>query len=179
MRAIIGTAVLTLLLAGCDKDKAATVQKKNLKQKEATASATPTTWRYSEQEDAMGRGSGRRAVIASLNTVRLKFPYGDTHMLVRLEENPTNGKNVVLVVESGQFFDRSVTVKLDDGPLKTFHILLSSDGRSNVVGLDVDYNEFVAELTAARTMKIEAGFFQEAPRVFTFDVQGLNWKKSN
>jgi hypothetical protein len=179
---IIGSAVLTFVFAGCDRDKAPTVQKKP-QQNEATADATPTTWRYSEQQDEMGRGSGRKAVITSLNTVTFGFPYGNSHMLLRLEENPMSGRNVVLVIENGQFLshrgESSVTVKFDDGSLQTFLVLPSGDGRSNVVAIDVDYDEFVAQLKAAKIMKIEAGFFQEGSRVFTFDVQGLNWKKSN
>ena len=38
-----------------------------------------------------------------------------------------------------------------------------------------DAESFIDELRKAKRLKIEADFFQEGPRVFEFDVRGLNW----
>jgi hypothetical protein len=38
-----------------------------------------------------------------------------------------------------------------------------------------DDEEFISELRKAKSVKIEADFYQEGPRVFEFDVRGLDW----
>jgi hypothetical protein len=129
----------------------------------------------------MGRGTTKVAQIVSSNTVRFGFPYqGETRAALQLRESPEHGQDIMLRVERGQFvssYTRDfVTVRFDDGPLLKFGIGEPVDGTTGLLFIrDNVHEEFMSDLPKAKSLKIEADFYQEGRRVFEFDVRGLNW----
>jgi len=147
----------------------------------APVPAGPTKWIYSEHQDEMGRGTTRVAQIISSNTVHFGFPYeGETRAALELRRSPKYGQDVMLRVERGQFVSsythNSITARFDDGELWKFEVGEPLDSTPGVLFLrPVDAESFMIELPKAKKLKIEADFYQEGPRVFEFDVHGLNW----
>jgi hypothetical protein len=84
----------------------------------------------------------------------------------------------MLRVERGQFVSSYtssfVTVRFDDGELLKFDIGEPVESTTGLVFIH-DNEEFVSQLRKAKSLKIEADFFTEGPRVFEFDVRGLDW----
>ena len=148
----------------------------------------PRKWVYSEHQDEMGRGTTKLAQVVSSNTVRFGFPYeGETHAALQLRKSPQYGRapgaglyDVMVRVERGQFVSsytkNFVTVRFDDGELWKFDIVEPEDGATGLLFMrPVDGESFIGELRKAKSLKIEADFYQEGPRVFEFDVRGLDW----
>jgi hypothetical protein len=144
-------------------------------------SAAPTKWAYSEHQDEMGRGTTKVAQVVSSNTVHFGFPYqGETHAVLQLRNSPKYGQDVMVRVERGQFVSsytkNFVTVRFDDGELWKFDIGEPEDGATGLLFMrPVDAESFIDELRKAKRLRIEADFFREGPRVFEFDVRGLDW----
>jgi hypothetical protein len=143
------------------------------------SSAAPTKWAYSEHADEMGRGTTKLAQVVSSNTVRFGFPYeGETHAALKLRKSPYYGQDVMLRVERGQFVSsytsKFVTVRFDDGELTTFEVGEPTESATGLLFIR-DNEEFISQLRKARSLKIEAHFYQEGRRVFEFDVHGLKW----
>ncbi len=144
-------------------------------------SAAPTKWAYSEYQDEMGRGTTKLAQVVSSNTVRFGFPYqGETRATLQLRKSPKYGQDVMVRVERGQFVSsytkNFVTVRFDDGELWKFAIGEPEDGATGLLFMrPVDAESFIDQLRKAKSLKIEADFYQEGPRVFEFAVRGLDW----
>jgi len=145
------------------------------------SSAATTQWAYSEHADEMGRGTTKLAQVVSSNTVRFGFPYeGEIHAAIQLRKSPKYGQDVMLRVARGQFVSsytkNFVTVRFDDGELAKFAIREPEDGTTGLLFIRPDDAEFfIRLLRRAIRVKIEADFYQEGPRVFEFDVHGLDW----
>jgi hypothetical protein len=134
-------------------------------------------WAYTGPQAGMGRG----ATLISSNAVSFGFPYqGRPRAELILQDSPECGLEVTLKVERGQFVSsyakNFVTVKFDDGELAKFAVGEPEDGKSRLLFIRPDDAElFTRHLRNAKSLKIETDFFQEAPRVFEFNVRGLNW----
>ncbi len=143
------------------------------------SSAGPTKWTYSEHQDEMGRGTTKLAQVVSSNTVRFGFPYqGETHAALQLRKSPKYGQDVMLRVERGQFVSSHTRnfamVRFDDSELWKFDIGEPVESTTGLLFIH-DKEEFISQLRKAKSLKIEADFYQEGPRVFEFDVRGLDW----
>jgi hypothetical protein len=143
-------------------------------------SAIPTKWVYSEFQDDMGRGTTRMAKLVSSNTVHFGFPYkGETHATLKLRRSPKSGQAIMLTVERGQFLSTYtkdfVTVRFDDGELQKFAIGEPEDSTSDLRFIHDDNGTFINQLRGAKSLKIEATFYQEGTEAFEFDVHGLDW----
>jgi hypothetical protein len=134
-------------------------------------------WAYTGPRAGMGRG----ATLISSNAVSFGFPYqGRPRAELILQDSPECGLEVTLKVERGQFVSsytkNFVTVKFDDTELAKFAVGEPEDGKSRLLFIRPDDAElFTSHLRNAKSLKIETDFFQEAPRVFEFNVRGLNW----
>jgi hypothetical protein len=138
-------------------------------------------WTYpDERPDEMGRVT-KGAQLNSSNAASFGFPYqGEPHAALILRDSPKYGLDVMLKVERGQFVSsytkNFVTVKFDDGELAKFAVGEPEDGKSRLLFIRPDDAElFTSHLRNAKSLKIETDFFQEGPRVFEFNVRGLNW----
>ena len=148
---------------------------------EAVSSAAPQVKVvYVEYLDEMGRITAKTADLVSSNTVRFfGFPYeGEIHAWLTLQNSPEPGQDIMLRVERGQFVSSYtkdfVTVRFDDGELQKFAIGEPADSTSDLRFIH-DNGKFINQLRKAKSLKIEADFYQEGPRVFEFDVRGLDW----
>jgi len=141
--------------------------------------AGPTKWTYSEDQDKMGRGTTIVAEVVSSNAVHFGFPYaGETHAAIQLRNSPKYGQDIMLRVERGQFVSSHakefVTARFDERRIVEFDIRESVERTTGLLFIHDD-EEFISELRKAKSVKIEADFYQEGPRVFEFDVRGLDW----
>jgi hypothetical protein len=86
--------------------------------------------------------------------------------------------DVILSVSKGQFLcyvnGCSVAVKFDGGGVARFFAEEADDGETNLIFIEGAAG-FIAKLKKAKTVTIEAEFFQEGNRQMTFPIKGLRW----
>ena len=63
-------------------------------------------------------------------------------------------------------------VRFDNEQAQTYSATQPSDQAKHLLIID-DYVRFVGSLQLAKRVRVEAHFYQEGPRVFSFDVSGL------
>jgi hypothetical protein len=139
-------------------------------------------WHYTQEEDAMGRGTTHQAVLYSVNFIDFSFPYdGEQPGLLVLRRFPVikGGGTfplVMLLVVKAQFAStyshNHVTVRFDEGSLQQSSIRNATNGINNAIFIN-DVAGFMRKLRRSSHVKIEAAFYAEGPRVFEFDTQGL------
>ncbi|MGE0373109.1 MAG: hypothetical protein AB7Q01_14675 [Gammaproteobacteria bacterium] len=118
------------------------------------------------------------AAVESQNTVRFGFPYeGEQRATLTIrEKHPRYGTNVMLSIEAGQFLchtdDCDVLVKFDDRAPKKYEASEPTDNSSTMLFLDAE-STFISQLRQAKTVTIEATFYQEGIREFKFDAAGF------
>ena len=137
-------------------------------------------WQYADQTDKMGRGTIKFANVSSLNEISFDSPNrGNQHGTLRLQAHPKFGKDVILMIENGQFICRpdgcQIAVRFDDGKPSNYNASLSSGSSDASLFIHRDYDSFVSSVRNAKKVYIEAQFFQQGTRVFEFDVSGLKW----
>jgi len=140
--------------------------------------APPSKWTYSSSTDDMRGTTTRFANIESDNQLNFGFPYGRHTPRLSVRERPTDGLNIIVVVD-GQFIcssysDDTVAVKFDDGPITNYRCTTASDGSANTLFIQ-DEKGFLAKLQRAKTVIIEAEFFKQGNQQMTFSTGGLNW----
>jgi hypothetical protein len=143
------------------------------------APATTPGWQYSEDEDDMGRGKVKMAIIQSSNQVRFDFPYnGAQRGRLILRSHPKHGKDVIFGIEKGQFLCHldgcNLEVKFGEGKPIKFHATAPSDNSTESVFIQ-NFDRFLANAKKADSIKIEATFYQEGNQVFEFKTAGLKW----
>jgi len=114
----------------------------------------------------MGRGTVKYAEIQSTNTVTFGWPYGGPQRAtLGLRIHPTCGKSLILFLPKAHFlchtFDDScrVTVRVDDGKPQTFRASGPDDHAVPTLFIR-GYDVLVPQLKTARTLRIEANFYQ-------------------
>ena len=147
-----------------------------------TPSQPASSWEYSDHKDEMRGTSSRLAQVDSANIVNLDFPYGEVHGQLWIRERSEDGLNAAFEVEKGQVLcndleDSHVSVKFDDGPVQKFGCSGTADGSSNVAFIN-NAHRFLAELKKSKRAIVEAEFFEQGRKQFTFDTAGLNWKSN-
>jgi len=154
--------------------------------KSAPAPAPPpipgSQWLYSSNDDPMAKGKSYFAMVLSTNTVSFKFPYnGDQRGRLTIRTHPRHGKDVILVIDKGQFLCRSyedcdVLVRFDDGTAQKFAGVGPSDNSSTSVFIR-NYDRFLTAMKKANTVRISTEVHQEGSPVFEFDVSGFDENK--
>lgn len=142
--------------------------------------ARPSNWRYTDEPDKMGRGAVKTAATTSVNTISLDFPYqGAQHGTLMLRTHPEHGKDVMLLVERGQFltgvYGCEVLVRFDESRPVRFRATGPADHSTTTLFIQ-GYPKFVAGLRGAQKVMIEAPFYQAGDQIFEFDVGGLEWE---
>lgn len=146
------------------------------------APAIGSQWSYSQDADPMGKGSTYGASVVSSNTVSFDFPYnGPQHGELILRTHPRYGKDVILVIERGQFLCRSyedcqVLIRFDDKNPSTYAAVGPSDGSSNHIFIR-GYSKFISSMMSAKRVRISAEIYQEGSPAFEFDVTGFDSEK--
>jgi len=136
-------------------------------------------WSYEDSADEMGRGRTKTASIRSMNEVEFGSPYHRPQRAwLALRIHPKYGRDVILSIERGQFLCRlegcTVTVRFDKGKAQDYSAGEPADHRTTALFIR-NYDRFVASAKKAKTVYIEAQFYQEGTRVFEFEVAGLKW----
>jgi hypothetical protein len=146
-----------------------------------------SNWRYSEQNDEMGRGVSKFAAVSSENEIEFNFPYGGSQRAkIQLQSSPDrkqgkDGKSVVLLIEKGQFScgypTCDLAIRFDDGQIQTFK---AEEAKPSATGdalffMNYDYGRLISSLRKSKKVRIEAEFYREGTRVLDFDVLGLDW----
>jgi hypothetical protein len=142
-----------------------------------TTSHKQSSWIYKTEEDPMGRGVIHLATVQSKNSVNFGFPYsGEQHAILGVRRHPKYGNEIYLQIERGQFligFDgKNFSIRFDEKPVMKFWAV-GPDDNSTTIAFMKSYDRFVRELKTAKTVRIEAPFYQEGTRVFEFDVSAF------
>ena len=143
-----------------------------------TQSASGSQWNYSTDQDNMGRARSF-AVVTSTNTLNFDFPYtGSQYAHLTIRKTAGQGSAAMVSIERGQFLcgveDCTVNVRFDEDPLRRFSAVPPSDQSTTVLFLE-DAPSFVAKLRRAKTVRIEATFYQEGAQTLEFSVEGFKW----
>ncbi len=134
-------------------------------------------WYYHEYQAEMDRGTVNMAAVKSGNEIKFGFPYANSQRgTLMLRIHPKYGKDVILSLEHGQFLTGvdggEVTVRFDSGKEQVFRVNGMADYKTNAIFIR-DYERFLNAMRTAKRVQIEAFFYQEATRVFEFNVTGL------
>lgn len=137
-------------------------------------------WTYSEKEDAMGRGVEKTAWIKSTNQFEFDPPYSRPQQAkLVLRNSPKYGRDVILQIERGQFLCRAdgcrISIRFDEGKAQRWDANEAADGSSEYIFLH-NQKRFVDRLRKAKSVQIEASFFQQGSRVMEFAVEELEWQ---
>jgi len=73
------------------------------------------------------------------------------------------------------FSEDTIAAKFDSGPIRRFRCAEPTDGTSGLLFINGS-KRFLAELKKAKTLVVEAQFYQHALNQTIFDVRGLDWK---
>jgi hypothetical protein len=143
---------------------------------------SPSTWTYHESQDDMGRGTIKTARMESVNRITFGFPYeGIQRARLTLRQHPAYGKDVMLSIDRGQFLCQiggcQVLVRFDEAKPQPHSAVAPEDHRTTMLFIQ-GYETIVTKIARAKTLRIEAQFYQEGPRVFEFQVAGLTWAAS-
>ena len=101
-------------------------------------------------------------------------------MSITVRQDPKYGKDVYFRISKGQFsnsYNGSVSVKFDNGSIEKYNCSGSSDADTGILFLNGNVSSFIKKLKTAKQIKVQASFFQEGDRTFTFTTPvGLEWE---
>lgn len=139
-------------------------------------------WSYSQNADAMSKGTTYHAWVLSSNTVNFDFPYsGEQHATLILRDDPRYGKDVIFRIERGQILchsykDCTVLVRFDDGKASNYTAAGAADNSTETIFIR-NYSRFVENMLKAKRVRISTNIYQEGAPVFEFDVSGFDQNK--
>lgn len=146
----------------------------------APAVAAFSNWTYTRETDEM---SGREKVIAcvvSTNSVRLKWPYKAQPVRLCVRKHPSKGVDVyVRLTDDGQFICDSwdgctVRLRFDELEAAAYSAVTSDSGSRDIIFLS-NHKRFLANVGKAKTLRVEANFYEAGSQVMIFKVVNLNW----
>ena len=95
---------------------------------------------------------------------------------INLDAEFFNGRNVIIfddLITSGTNY---ITARFDDGSARRYYVNESADGSSDCLFINKK-SDFIMRCKKAKSIKIEAPFYQEGIAVFNFKVdKPLKWK---
>jgi hypothetical protein len=136
----------------------------------------PSKWSYSEDKDRMRGTVSKFAIVTSSNALHFGFPYGSHTGDLILRRRPEDGLQIMLKV-TGQFicseFTRSyISAKFDDGRIERYGCSRPSDASTGLIFIR-SQQRFLRKLKAARSVIVEAEYFQNGNQQLRFEVAGL------
>jgi hypothetical protein len=139
-------------------------------------------WLYSQDADAMSKGTTYLAAVSSSNTVNFDFPYsGEQHATLNLRVDPRYGKDVIFRIGRGQILchsyeDCTVLVRFDDGKAVNYTAVGAADNSTETIFIR-NYGRFVENMLKAKRVRISTNIYQEGAPVFEFDVSDFDQNK--
>lgn len=188
--AVLGVLIIGSILDGHgDQKNAATDAPETVTaetasdQDEQKASVVESKWKYYLEKDEMTDAETKIASIVSDNEVEFDFPYdGGSSMTLFVRKSAKYGTDVFIKVSKGQFIcnefngTNKINIRFDDNAPMQFYVSEPSDASSDVLFLK-KASKFIGLAKDAKVIKIEAPFFQEGNRVFTFTTPiPLEWE---
>lgn len=143
----------------------------------ATSEPDETTWLYEEKTDQMRNATVRMAKILSENSTDFGAPYGNSKLgiMIRKGDKASGVKlEAFMVIQRGQFecgYDGcAISVKFDDGAVEKWWMTRANSSQALFFG---NAAKFIQKMSGAKSLIVEAEFFQEGRRQFTFNVAGF------
>ena len=134
-------------------------------------------WNYESEIDEMDGSTTKRAIAVSSNVVEFDFPYnGGSTLGICVRKTKKYGTDVMISISKGQFVSSEyngtnyVTVRFDNNAPIKFTTVEPSDYSNDLLFLQ-NSKKFIKLAKNAKTIKIEAPFFNEGSYVFTFDTK--------
>jgi hypothetical protein len=126
------------------------------------------------------RGTKTRfASISSENELQFGFPYDGGRATLTVRQRPRDGLNIILEIKAqflcNQFNDETVAAKFDSLPIENYSCSEPSDASTGVLFIGSG-GKFLSHLKKAKSLILEAPFYQQGRRQMQFDIQGLVWK---
>jgi hypothetical protein len=139
-------------------------------------------WEYTTEKDEMRDSKNRYATLISDNYAMFDAPYdGGSSLSITVRYMKKYGTDVMLQINPGQFNGNEyegtnyVTVRFDGGSPRRYTFNESDDGSPDVIFINKK-SDFIARCKKAKSLKIEAPFYQEGNVVFNFKVnKTLKW----
>lgn len=120
----------------------------------------------------------RTCLISADKELEFEFPYNGGSVATFFVRKKEGDTDTFLSVSKGQFMDTalggSFRIKFDDNPPKKYSFSGAADHSSDVIFFNSS-KAIIAELKKAKTMLIEATFYNEGSRTIEFDVSGFEW----
>lgn len=134
-------------------------------------------WNYESEIDEMDGSTTKRAIAVSSNIVEFDFPYnGGSTLGICVRKTRKYGTDVMISISKGQFVcseyngTNYVTVRFNNNAPIKFTTVEPSDYSNDLLFLQ-NPKKFIKLAKNAKTIKIEAPFFNEGLNVFTFKTK--------
>lgn len=139
-------------------------------------------WNYESEIDEMDGSTTKRAIITSSNIVEFDPPYESGSTLsICIRKTKKYGTDIMISISNGQFVSSEyngtnyVTVRFDNNAPIKFTTVEPSDYSNDLLFLQ-NPKKFIKLAKNAKTIKIEAPFFNDGWRVFRFNAKKpLKW----
>jgi RNA polymerase subunit RPABC4/transcription elongation factor Spt4 len=141
-----------------------------------------TNWVYKKNKDEMRGIESRFATNVSTNQVEFDFPYNGGSNLTLTVRETGNEKDILIGISKGQFIcginDCEFAFKFDDGAVESITMTRPENYASDIMFVSYDKTEdkIIEKLKTSKKLIIEAPFYQEGRKQFTFNVSGFEWK---
>lgn len=138
-------------------------------------------WEYDTQKDEMRWTENKAAQTVSTNKVNFSAPYeGGSKMQIAVVYKWDEKKNYIIISVDRWQFDAAITwgkkisAKFDDWEIKDYEYATS--GTLEYIQLtEEDGEKFFENLKKSKKVIVEAPFFSDGTKQFTFDIWGLNF----
>ncbi|WP_180161056.1 hypothetical protein [Acinetobacter sp. YH12064] len=143
---------------------------------------TPKNWSYETTKDEMRNTTTLFASNVSQNTVNFDFPYqGGSNLVITLRKKG-DATDVIIAITKGQILcsirNCEVAFKFDNNPIQSITMSEPDNHSADVlfVAHDSTAKKIINQMKTSKKLTIEAPFYQEGGKQFTFDVSNLDWK---
>lgn len=176
---IIGVVVVLGMIGWCsEQNEGSSTQEEKEKTEQTTVEEKKSAWDYSETTDEMTDAVTYFAVNESTNEVDFDFPYNGGSKLSVNIRNKGKKNEIIFSISKGQFNagidGQALTIRIDEGSAFKVNCSVSNDGSSDILFVN-NPSKLLASIKSAKTMKVQAEFFQEGLKTFDFNVEGLEW----
>jgi len=141
-------------------------------------------WEYGSANDAMRGTVSKWATLDSPSDLNFAPPYDGPNSA---SIQTSIGGSLILTVTKGQFIchsDDTVAVKFDNGPVFNYPCSTPDNGQTETLYINSAYSpangqpeNIIDGIAKAKTMIIEAQFYDAGSRQLTFNVAGLDRSK--
>ncbi len=135
-------------------------------------------WVYGYRKDKMTGKNVSLATSSAKESLDFKFPYAGKNVPTLTVRKTDKLFEILLRVEKGQFMCHSecmITMKFDQKAPVNFSAIGPSDGSTEILFLS-PASKIVGMIKQAKTVLVQATFYQEGTRTMTFPIQDFSLK---